>query len=276
MAFDTFEEAQQGSRPIELYTFVIGAAITRVTSAEDDITESGDIFKAVPIKRGSVTGGGPDARKDNLILEVDGQNSIVTQYINSIPGVTALVTIERIQRSDGPGYEVVRIFQGKIVSVLFEKSGRAAKMRLEPLVTAQSKAIPTFTYQGLCNNVLYDDLCRVDDTDPQFRLSTALVTAVASNTITVTGADAHGDGHYTGGWVESSGAAERRLILQQTGEVLTLLLPFGISPLGTNVTVFAGCDHSIATCKSKFDNIINFGGFAFVPSKNVFRTGIRI
>lgn len=278
MVFSTHEESQQGSKPIELYTFTIGAAITRVTSAEDDITEDADLFTAVPIKRTSVTGGGPDARKDHLILEVPGDNTIATQYINSIPGVTAIVTIERLQRPDfSPGPpEVVRIFQGKISSVLFEKSGRLAKIRVEPLITAQSKSIPTFTYQGLCNNVLFDDLCKVDDTDPSFRLSTAAVTDVTSNNITVTGAGSNGDGYYTGGFVESAGAAERRLILQQTGEVLTLLLPFGTSPLGTNVTVFAGCDHSISTCKSKFDNVINFGGFAFIPSKNVFETGIRI
>lgn len=276
MPFDTFEEAQQGSAPIELYTFTIGASVTRVTSAEDDVVEDVDTYSAVPIKRSSVTGGGPDARKEHLVLEVAGDNTIAVQFINSVPGVQALVTIDRIQRSDGPSYEVIRIFQGKISSVLFEKSGRVAKIRVEPLITAQSKSIPTHTYQGLCNHVLYDDLCQVDDTDPAFRLSTAMVTAETSNQVTVSGASANGDNYYTGGWVESDGAAERRLILQQVGEVLTLLLPFGTPTLGTNVTVFAGCDHSIATCSAKFDNVINFGGFAFVPSKNVFQTGIRI
>lgn len=276
MTFDTYEASQQSSEPIELYTFTIGAVITRETSAEDDIVEDGDTFTASPIKRSKVTGGGPDSRKEHLVLEVPGDHTVATQFINSIPGVTALVTIERIQRTDGPTYEVIRIFQGKIESVLFGKSGREAKIRVVPLVTAQSKALPTHTYQGLCNHVLYDDICRVDDTDPTFRLSTALVTDVTSNNITVTGAGGNGDNYYTGGFVESAGASERRLILQQIGEVLTLLLPFGSSPLGTNVTVFAGCDHSLATCKSKFDNVINFGGFAFVPSKNVFSTGIRI
>jgi len=276
MAFDTFEESTKGSAPIELYTFTIGAVITRYTSAEDDIVEDGDTFTAIPIKRTKVTGGGPDSRKEHLVLEVPGDNAIATQFINSIPGVQALVVIERIQRPDFPTPEVIQIFSGKISSVLFEQSGRLAKIRIEPLVTAQSKSIPTHTYQGLCNHVLYDDLCQVDDTDPSFRLSTAAVTVESSNQITVTGAGANGAGYYTGGWVESAGAAERRLILEQTGEVLTLLLPFGSPVLGTNVTVFAGCDHSIATCKSKFDNVINFGGFAFVPSKNVFQTGIRI
>jgi uncharacterized phage protein (TIGR02218 family) len=210
------------------------------------------------------------------VVTVAGDNSVATQFIDSVPGTAATLKIERIQRPDGPGFEVVTIFNGKIASVAFQKSGREAKIKVVPLVSAQSKPVPNHTYQSLCNHVLYDDLCQVDDTDPSFRLSTAAVTAVSGNTITVTGADAHGDGYYTGGFVEAAGAVDRRLILDQTGTVLTLLLPFTSSPLSTNVTVFAGCDHSIATCKSKFNIVINFGGFAWVPSKNVFETGLRI
>tara|TARA_R110002167_G_scaffold93122_2_gene249832 strand:+ start:30955 stop:31785 length:831 start_codon:yes stop_codon:yes gene_type:complete len=276
MAFSTYEEGQESSAPIELYTFTIGAVISRWTSAEDDVTEAADVFTAIPISRSTIKGGGPDTRKENLVITVAGNNSVASQFINSVPGGSATLKIERIQRSDGPTFEVVTIFNGKIASVAFQKKGREAKIKVVPLVTAQSKPIPNHTYQALCNHVLYDDICAVDDTDPTYRLSTAAVTAVSGNTITVTGADGGGDGYYTGGWVESSGSSDRRLILDQTGTVLTLLLPFATSPLSTNVTVFAGCDHAISTCSSKFSNVANFGGFAWVPSKNVFATGIRI
>tara|TARA_R110002167_G_scaffold143958_2_gene333670 strand:- start:22732 stop:23562 length:831 start_codon:yes stop_codon:yes gene_type:complete len=276
MAFDTYEEGQETSAPIELYTFTIGAVISRWTSAEDDITEAADVFTAIPISRGTLKGGGPDTRKENLIITVPGDNAVATQYINSVPGTTATLKIERVQRSDGPTFTVVTIFNGSVSSVAFTKAGREAKIRIVPLVTAQSKPVPNVTYQGLCNRVLYDDFCQVDDTDVAFRLSTAAVTAVSGNTITVTGADLNGDGYYTGGFVEASGASDRRLILDQTGTLLTLLLPFSTSPLLTNVTVFAGCDHAVSTCKTKFNNVVNFGGFAWVPTKNVFATGIRI
>ena len=219
-------------------------------------------------------GGGPDTRKENLVVTVAGDNAVAKQYINSVPGVAGLLTIQRIQRPD-VAEEVITIFSGKIASVAFEESGRKAKLKIEPLVTAQSKPLPNYTYQGLCNHVLYGDLCGVDDTDVAFRL-TGAVTAVSGITITVTGADANGDDHYTGGFVEISGSSDRRLIIDQTGTVLTLHLPFTVSPISTNVLVFAGCDHAISTCKTKFDNVDNFGGFAWVPSKNVFQTGIRI
>ncbi len=276
MAYEDLEESQDGSRPVELYTFTTGATITRVTSAEDDYTEAADVFTAIPIRRTALSAiGGPDGRKAAVVLTVPGNSSLVSNYIYSVPGVGATVLIERIQRDD-VAEEAVSIFSGRITFVAWEGSGRIAKIRVEPLITAQSKPVPTYTFQGLCNNVLYDDFCQVDDTDPAYRLSSAPVTAVVGSTITVTGADANGDGYYTGGWAESAGSTDRRLILDQTGTLLTLLLPFAESPLGTSITVFAGCDHAISTCKGKFDNVINFGGSAFVPSKNVFATGIRI
>jgi uncharacterized phage protein (TIGR02218 family) len=275
MAFNTYEEGQETSAPIELYTITIGTVVYRYTSAEDDITEDSSVFTAIPISRGVLKGGGPDTRKENLILTVPGDNAVAKQYINSVPGTSASVTIERIQRSDGPTFEVITIFNGRIASVAFQKAGREAQLKVEPLVTAQSRPLPNHTYQALCNHVLYDDLCGVDDTSASFRL-TGAVTAVSGITITVTGADASGDGYYTGGFVEAGGGSDRRLIIDQTGTVITLHLPFTTSPLGTNVIVFAGCDHSISTCAAKFSNVINFGGFAWVPSKNIFSTGIRI
>lgn len=274
MTFDTNESSQQGGTPVELYTITIGATILRYTSAEDDFTEAGDEFRAVPIQREKLSAGGQDARVQSLVLTLPGDDPLARRYITSVPGTPALVAIERLHREDGASPEVVRIFEGEIESVAFEKEGRVAKLQLQPRIAAQSRPVPRFGYQGLCNNVVYDDLCRADDTDPLFRLSSATVTAESGNDITVAGAGARGDNYYTGGYVEAGGGADFRLVLRQIGNVLTLSLPFTAAVLGTQVTVLAGCDHTIATCKAKFDNVINFGGFAYVPSKNIFNTGL--
>ena len=51
--------------------------------------------------------------------------------------------------------------------------------------------------------------------------------------------------------------------------------------MGSTVVVLAGCDHSVTTCDTKFNtpedtqsNVINYGGFPFVPGKNPFETGL--
>ncbi len=40
------------------------------------------------------------------------------------------------------------------------------------------------------------------------------------------------------------------------------------------VSLFAGCDSTPDTCKTKFGNFRNFGGYPFIPLKNVFVTGL--
>lgn len=273
MSYDPNESSQQGSAPVELYTITIGAATYRYTSAEDDVSEGADTFTAVNIKRDRLSTGGRDADQQFLVIELPADNVIVKQYINAVPGVKAEVTIERSQRPDSFSESII-LFEGRIASVAFEDQGRRAKVKVEPRINAVSRPVPRFNYQGLCNHVLYDARCSVADSDPSFRLSSAAVTAEVGNTITVTGAGANGDGYYTGGFVESQGGIDHRLIIDQTGEVLTLHLPFAAPTFGQDVNVYAGCDHRIATCKSKFNNVVNFGGFAYVPTKNVFESGL--
>jgi len=72
------------------------------------------------------------------------------------------------------------------------------------------------------------------------------------------------------------------LIVAQSGDDLQLLLPFPQSAVGREVILFAGCDHTPEVCDDKFDtpedtdsNLINFGGFAFVPTRNPFQTGLQ-
>lgn len=271
MTFTAQESSQEGSRPFELYTITIGSSIVRYTSAEDDVVEAADTFTATNIQRSKLQGGGPDSRDESITLTLPGDNSVVKQYINSVPGIKADVLIERMQRDDVTE-ETIIIFQGRITSVAFEENGRIAKVEVKPRVSAQSRPVPRFTYQGLCNHVLYDSACQVDDTDSNYRLSSAMVTAESGNTITVTGADLQPDGWYTGGYVE--GNNDFRLIINHVGTLLTLHLPFASSALDTSVNVFAGCAHTIAVCNSKFSNVTNFGGFAYVPTKNIFQTGL--
>jgi len=272
MAFDTFEEGLETSRPAELYTITVGSQVYRYTSAEDSITDGASTFTALEgLERSSLSAGGPTDNIGAISIKVPGTNAVAAQYVEGVPGQLSTVEIDRYQRGDG---STARIFEGKIRAVTFTDGGNTAEIEVLPSFEAISREIPRFKFSSLCNNVLYDARCQVDDTSASFRLSAAACTAVSGRTITVTGADANGDGHYTGGFVENAAGDDRRLILDQTGTVLTLLLPFTDSPLGTNVTVLAGCDHTIDTCQSKFDNVVNFGGFPFVPTKNIFSSGL--
>lgn len=274
MTYAQFETSTESGQPIELYEFSIGATTYYWTSAEDTVTVSAQDYEPLAGLSRSKIGQGPEERDATLTVTMPAINPFVRPYIAAVPSTRATVKILRLHRPDFPGPEVVTIFEGIVKAVNFDQDGgRVAKVAVEPLVGATSRPVPQFTYQGLCNHVLYDDQCQVDDTDPNYR-ATLTVTAVAGNVLTIAGLAGFGDGWFTGGVVEINGGLDARLIIDQTGNDVTLHLPFPSSPLGTLAIVLAGCAHDITTCKNKFDNVINYGGFAFVPTINIFETGV--
>lgn len=49
--------------------------------------------------------------------------------------------------------------------------------------------------------------------------------------------------------------------------VLYLALPNDIQ-VGDELRLYPGCDKTLATCRDKFDNVINFRGEPFVPGSD--------
>jgi uncharacterized phage protein (TIGR02218 family) len=76
------------------------------------------------------------------------------------------------------------------------------------------------------------------------------------------------DGYYDNGQITFTSGYNNGLsavIKSHVGGVLELYLPtaFVIAP-GDTYTIYAGCDKTLATCKSKFNNVLNYGGFPHI------------
>lgn len=279
MTFAAFETSRETGRPVELYRFVQGGSTFEYTSAEDQLIVGSLTYDPETIARGKINQS-PSDRKAVLELTVPSSNLFATRFKASTPAARAQVTISRIQRGDFPTPEVVTIFEGYVAAVSFEEDGQVAKIACTPVTAAQSRPVPRFSYQGLCNHVLFDTACKVSSADSRWRFN-GTVSAVTGSVITVTGASGFGANWWVGGFMEINGGDDSRLILSQSGDDLQLLLPFPASLVGATVLVFAGCDHTMTVCDVKFNtpedtqsNIINYGGFGFVPTKNPFETGI--
>lgn len=279
MTFAPYEISTEDSQPIEIYTFTLGALIYYYTSSEDDIVLVGDTYTALPgLSRGKVTegrGSGGNA----MIISMSSSNEFVQKFLSIVPGSRAKIEISRVQRLDS-GLQKISLFTGYVNSVEYLRQGLTAKLNVTPATSAFSRPIPRYTFQSLCNHTLYDDQCSVDSSDSSFRADGSVVSVTANN-IVVTEAASFADGFFTGGYVEYNLGEDARLILDHVDDTLTLLLPFPFDAVGKTVIVFAGCDHSISTCDSKFftsedpsSNVTNYGGFAFVPLRNIFATGL--
>lgn len=273
MTYDAYEISTEAGRPVEVFRFQIGATSYYYTSAEDTVTLSGQDYDPVQIRRDD-SADGPDKRDYDFQVVLPTSDEVAQFFVGTLPGNRVRLTVSRFHRDDTPTPQVVVVFDGYVQGATFARAMKECTLTARPLLAGLGRTAPPRTYQSECNHELYNPAtCKADDTNPAFRASAKGVTAQVGNVLTVTGLGAYSAGWFTGGYVEAIGSSDFRMILDDDGAGnLTLLLPFAVTP--STVNVFAGCDHSIATCKAKFDNILNFGGFAFVPTRNIHQTGI--
>lgn len=261
MGFLEDETGIESSLPRELYVLVAGSTTYRRTSHSADVVYDGNTYTAAAIHRSNVTITSGD--QPEMIVELPVSDSFVQDNAFGFPPQAMTLTIYRLQTTSGVA---IVLWQSVITSVPVE--GRVAKVRspskLDDPVISQ---IPSAYCQRMCNHSLYDDMCGKIRAD--FDLVTS-VSAQSGNTLTVASVSGAVDQYYKSGDILVGN--ERRLILDQTGAVLTLIAPFTGVSNGTACTIYAGCDHSVETCRDKFSNVANYGGFPFLHWKNPYLT----
>ena len=269
MSFVAQETSVEAGQPIELYDFRLGTDAYLWTSNPVAVTYNSLTYEPMEVEREALQFSS-DTRAEALKISVPASTPLVRRYINSVPGQRATMTIVRVHRNDGAN-QLVQMFKGVAQTVGFTLNGLKAEIAVVPITAELANSIPRFAFSGVCNHVLYDGACTIAQS--LFRYQD-VVTGVAGDSITVQGLSVKGSGWATGGYIALS-SGEFRQILDHTGDTIRVLLPFPTTPLGQTVEVFAGCDHSINTCSSKFNNVPNFGGFAWVPLRNPFSTGLN-
>jgi len=269
--FATLESSLEQSRPIELYKFTLGVVSYRFTSAEDSIVIGSDTYTSLAISRSKIEQGSDQSNR-TLNVTMPSSGTLPQQYITVPPGQKCAIEIYRYQRDEPSLATQILLFKGRVATVRFPNNGNSAEFACRSIESAMNRNIPRFSFMGSCNHILYDDNCGVDPSTFDF---IGNVSAISGNTITITGLNASGI-DYVGGYISTlTGDQDFRMVLAQSVDTITMLLPFANDPTGVNVQCFAGCDHILTgDCALVFDNVANFGGFHYVPLDNIFETGL--
>jgi uncharacterized phage protein (TIGR02218 family) len=255
-------------RPMELLTIALGLTSWRINNSVDTIVVSGDTYSPFPgVSRGDITDG-----SDPLEVHIDASHPFVAYYRSQSPGSSATVTIHWYDRENPQSRRV--IYKGYVKSVSVSEDGYNATLNLTSIMTTFDKEIPDESFSPQCQNFLYDVNCAVDKDNFRFD---GIVASVNGNDITVTDLITKGAGWALPGYV-TYGTDDHRQVIAQSGNVLTLILPFATDVTGETVKVFAGCNHLHSTCMGKFgadtDGGNSFRGCPFVPTRNIFSSGI--
>jgi uncharacterized phage protein (TIGR02218 family) len=131
----------------------------------------------------------------------------------------------------------------------------------------------------VCRATLGDSKCTVNLAPFTFNL---LVSSVTGNRTIVTNVIALPDGYFKNGKLEfltgeNAGTKIKIADWVDATNTLTLFLPtfYDIAP-GDSIRCIAGCDKRLATCRDKFNNVLNFRGEPSIPGQDVWTSGVPV
>lgn len=271
-SFAALEASLEGSRPVELFTFALGALQFHMTSNPLALTVGATVYESTTITRTAI-GQGAEDRKRTVTFTMPSNEAFAARFIGAPPGDPASVSVFRLQRDELPTPNRVLQYKGTVNDVRFTQDGQFAEVITRTIEALSARSIPRYTFAGQCQHVLYGPGCDVNPTP--FQLF-GFVTAVSGSVVTVSGANTKPDGYFRGGVCRLSSGGDFRLIIAHTGNNLTLSQPFLQSVAGAELQLFAGCDHIYdGDCRTRFGNQGKHGGWPWVPTKNPFVTGLR-
>jgi uncharacterized phage protein (TIGR02218 family) len=270
------DAARIGDAPLTIadcFTFTLAAGQTfHLTNWDQSISWNGVTYVANSILIDGLK------YKCAVGLEVDKQQITLAAYpattINGAPAMQAIANGAfdgaRVQRYRvflsnylTGGVDGVLLFQGRVSTV--DSVGRTqAKLTIASDLVVLEYDMPHNLFSATCSHVLYDQGCTVSR--GAFTFSGSIGAGSSQTQINWAGAQT---GMLQGALNMQSGlnAGVRTTIRAvNPGVSLVLLYPLP-SPVtaGDLFVAYFGCDHTISTCKAKFNNVIHFRGFPFVP-----------
>lgn len=280
MSFDQFETAD--GQPIELLTFQNGNDQFFRSNTVRPITVLSNVYTPLAYD-GSPFSQSKDSDDSDIRMVVPNDFEVVALYDGPLTSSLTFLTINRFHAND-PAEQLVVHWAGRLTSVQHRED--TVTFLLRP-VTAGNDNTPSDVFSGVCNDDLFEtpgcNLLRdnfrhigtvgaIDATGflitiPGLRLQAATLDLIHSGP---TGPLTSGelDIYWEGGHIQT-GAGEIRSIVEGNisgdPDQVRVEHVFRSLAVTNGLSVFAGCDFSMATCHKKFNNAINFQGFPYIP-----------
>jgi uncharacterized phage protein (TIGR02218 family) len=259
MSYTTVERSVAEGSPIELYHFAQGTRRWRYTSSQAAVEYLSETYSPLSLTRGAIEQAN-EIHRNGLEITLPRDCPLGTLFLAAPPEGIVSVTIYRRHLPDP---EFITYWKGRVSAARF--SGSVLQLKCEPIATSMKRVGLRARYQLLYRHVLYSASCGA--LRERFRVD-GLVAGVSGTQVTVVAAAGQANGYFTAGMLSSP--VGLRMITAHNGSSLTLVAPLMGLAVGDAVSLFAGCDHSMGQCASRFDNLDQFGGFPFIPVKNPF------
>ncbi len=147
--------------------------------------------------------------------------------------------------------------------------GNQAQGVIKPYTFTMNQPMPRQILQPGCSWIFGGTGCKFNKSTVTFSFTVGAGTTAVD--IAPATAPTQAGGYFTQGVIKMTSGRNSGLagmIQMHSGGKFRLAAAF-IFPIaiGDTFTATAGCDHTYATCQTKFDNAINYGGMPFIPNR---------
>lgn len=256
------------------WTFIDGTVL-RTTDADVAISYGGNTFASCA----------PIFVRDKVTLKVGTESDSVdiTAYpsaSNTIGGMTwqkaarlgyldgAQVLIETAYLAGWSAVTgVVHVFQGFVSDAFPER--RQVRITVLDALELLAQQFPRNVYQSVCLRTVYDAGCGVNKSS--FTATGTIASSPAPTTNSFKTGNTQAAAYFDLGVITFTSGAnaglKRTVKSYDPATGFTFALPLPVAPAaGDTISVFAGCDKTLATCRGKFNNAGKFRGFPWIPT----------
>lgn len=280
----TAETSQSAGEPTELYLFRYGELQIAITSGDREVVHAGVVYTPDVIKR-DLTQLAGEMNKSILNITVQKNNEVPGWFIPGAPFEPVNLTLFRQHTltSAAEGTFIVA-FKGRVTRCRF--TDFEATLSIEPISTSLRRAGLRRVYETTCTHGLYDTRCGVNKDNKAVQVDLNFLDGRKTFSI-VSAAVSQPVGYYIGGMLKIEGVqhmiSDHRFALQAdadkfpgmgviagTTHILVLVRHLQKATVTGTILAYPGCDLLVETCRDRFNNLDNYGGFPFMANTNPF------
>lgn len=266
MTYGDFDTSQHSGSPIEGFEFVGTRNTYRYTSSAQEQIINGLTFTPIDISRDQIDSGTQEDDLLDLKITTRSDLDLIREYAYGLAPPDLEFTLYRVHEGTDFATDWTIFWRGNVAA--FSVTGAKAMIRVPSVFSRTlSTMIPNYFWQKSCNHVLFDSRCALSRAS---FLTSSTVVSFSNTSVTIANV-IDPINSLVAGEIFNVIRGERRHVLFNVAGVIEINYPFKNMQVGDNVEVTQGCDHSYTTCKDKFTNSVNYGGFPFVPDINPVR-----
>ena len=272
MSIDGVLASPDKRSPVYLIEFQQGPNFYRYTTASDeDKTIGGQLFFRAAVSVDKITQSvseGPGGEGTIMLASDDP----VVQIFDAFLPVEPVTCSVRYYEENDVTRTIRNVLSGEVTGPTDDDAGMS-KLRIRPFYQSFNRAIPWQVQQETCVLTLFGLQCGVNA--EAFRIGAQGVTLITPGYVEAAEWDTPDPTYFRAGYLICRRTREVRFILDQQGGKLVVSYPFDKAVVSDAFDAFGGCQRTGKVCKEKFNNKINFMGFEKIPTKNLFKAGIK-